>query len=97
VCSWLVIGQFFNICHIVTMISSLACGELAQAFFVFDGEVFPKLNKCLMCNRADPPSVTHGGEDISCFKHEEGKGFDGNVGQGIATSDGDVLDLAVLP
>ncbi len=75
------------------MKSSLACGELAHAFFVFDGEVFPNLNKCLLCNRVDPPSVTHGGEDASCFKHEEGKVFDGNVGQGIATGGRDALDF----
>jgi len=65
-----------------------------QAFFVFDGEVFPKFNKCLLCNRADPPSVTCSGEDASCFKLEEGKVSDGNVCQGIAASDRDVLDFA---
>jgi len=56
--------------------------------------MLPKLNECLLCNRVDLPSVTCSGEDASCFKHEEGKVFDGNVGQGIATSDGDALDFA---
>jgi len=88
----LVIGQSLNVCCIGAMKSCLACGELVQAFFVFGGEVLPKLNKCLLCNRVDLPSVTHGGEDAGCFKHEEGKVFDGNVGQGIA-SDGDALDF----
>jgi len=31
------------------------------------------------------------GEDASCFKHEEGKVFDDNAGQGIATGGGDAL------
>jgi len=64
----------------------------------FSGEVLPKLNECLLCNRADPPHVTCGSEDASCFEHEEGEVFDGNVGQRIATGDGDALDFAeVVP
>jgi len=88
-----VVDWSLNIHCIGTMKSCLACGELAQAFFVFIDEVLPKLNECLLCNRADLPHVTCGGEDASCFKHEEGKVFDGNVGQGVATSDKDVLDF----
>jgi len=66
---WGVIGRSLNVCCIGTMKACLACGELAQAFFVFSGE------------------------DASCFKHEEGKVFDGNVSQGIAASGRDTLDF----
>jgi len=44
------------------------------------------------------PGVACGCEDASCLKHEKSEVFDCIVGQGITTSDGDVLDfMKVLP
>jgi len=94
--SWLVIGQFLNVCCIGTMRSCLACGELAQAFFVFAGEVFTKFHECLLCCRADAPSVACCGEHASCFEHYEHEVLDGIISQGITAGDRNALDLMQL-
>jgi len=62
------VGHFWlDVCCIGTVEPCLTGGELVQVFFVFAGEVFTKLDECLLCHRVDVLSVTCSGEDAGCF------------------------------